>query len=182
MLNTTAGTPVEIWFQDEARVGQKGTHTYVWAEIGSRPPMVRDNRHDAVYLFGAICPARAVGAAMIAPAANTECMNLHLAEISTQVAPGAVAALVCDRAGWHQSGDKLKVPDNIVMVELPPYAPELNPMENVWAYLRANKLCARVWDSYEAIQQACLDAWNFLVKDPDRIRSIGTRDWATVNV
>ncbi len=168
--------------KDEARVGQKGTHSYVWAEIGSRPPMVRDNRHDAVYLFGAICPARGVGAAMITPAANTECMNLHLAEISTQITPGAVAALICDRAGWHQSADKLKVPDNIVMVELPPYASELNPMENVWAYLRANKLCARVWDSYEAIQQACLDAWKFLVDDPDRIRSIGTRDWATVNV
>ena len=142
---------VEIWFQDEARVGQKGTHSYVWAEIGSHPPMVRDNRHDAVYLFGAICPARGVGAAMITPAANTECMNLHLAEISTQITPGAVAALICDRAGWHKSADKLKVPDNIVMVELPPYAPELNPMENVWAYLRANKLCARVWDSNEAI-------------------------------
>ena len=163
-------------------MGQKGTHAYVWGPVGSRPPMVRDNRHDAVYLFGAICPARGVAAGMITPAANTECMNLHLAEISTQVAPGAVAALICDRAGWHQSGGALKVPDNIVVIELPPYAPELNPMENVWAYLRANKLCARVWDSYEAIQQACLDAWNFLVNNPDRIRSIGAREWATVNV
>ena len=68
------------------------------------------------------------------------------------------------------------------MIERPACAPELNPMENVWAYLRANKLCARVWNSYEAIQQACLDAWNFLGNDPERIRSIGKRDWATVNV
>jgi transposase len=74
LLGSTAATPVEIWFQDEARVGQKGGHTYV----GSRPPMVRDNRHDSAYIFGAICPARAVGAAIIAPTANTECMNLHL--------------------------------------------------------------------------------------------------------
>jgi DDE superfamily endonuclease len=181
LLSTTAGTPVEIWFQDEARVGQKGTHAYVWAPVGSRPPMVRDNRHDTAYLFGAICPARGVGAAMITPAANTECMNLHLKEISTQVTPGACAALICDGAGWHQRGGELEQPDNIVMITLPPYSPELNPMENVWAYLRANKLCALVWDSYDAIVEACKNAWTFLVNDPGRIRSIGTRAWARVS-
>jgi putative transposase len=174
--------PVEVWFQDEARVGQKGSLSYVWAPIGSRPAMVRDNRHDTAYLFGAICPTRAVGAAVITPAANTECMNLHLAEISQQVAPGAMAVLICDGAGWHQSGGELSVPGNIVLLHLPPYAPELNPMENVWAYLRANKLSASVWDTYDAILNACAEAWNWFVKDADRVRSIGTREWATVNV
>ena len=110
LLGTTAGTPVEIWFQDEARVGQKGTLSYVWGPVGSRPPMVRDNRHDTAYILGAICPARGIGAAIITPAANTECINLHLAEISTHVAAGAVAALIWDGAGWHQSGGELKVP------------------------------------------------------------------------
>ncbi len=71
------------------------------------PLMVRDNRHDSAYIFGAICPQRGVGAAMITPAANTEMMNLHLAEISTQVKPGAYAVLLCDRAGWHQPGGDL---------------------------------------------------------------------------
>ena len=87
LLGTTAGMPIEIWFQDEARVGQQGTHTYVWAPVGSRPAMVRDNRHDSAYLYGAICPARGVGAAIIMPATNTEGMSEHLKEISTQVAP-----------------------------------------------------------------------------------------------
>lgn len=173
---------MEIWFQDEARVGQKGSLSYVWAPVGSRPPMVRDNRHDTAYILGAICPARGVGAAIIAPAANTECINLHLEEISTQVAPGAVAALVWDGAGWHQTGGDLKVPDNIVLMSLPPYSAELNPMENVWEYLRANKLSAAVWADYDAIVSACSKAWNWFVRDPERIRSIGTRDWATVNV
>jgi hypothetical protein len=59
--------PLEIWFQDEARVGQKGWLPYIWAPVGSRPPAVRDNRHDSVYLFGAICPDRGVGAAIIMP-------------------------------------------------------------------------------------------------------------------
>jgi putative transposase len=175
-------TPIEIWFQDEARVGQKGTHAYIWAPIGSRPLMVRDNRHESAYLFGAICPDRAVGAAMITPGANTEAMNLHLMEISTQVAANAHALLVCDGAGWHQRGKQLRVPDNITLLTLPPYTPELNPMENVWDYLRQNKLCAQVWDTYDNIVEACKQAWHFLINDPDRIRSIGTRDWARVNV
>lgn len=67
----------------------------------------------------------------IVPAANDEGMNEHLKEISTQVASGAHAALVCDGAGWHQMGEKLQVFDNITLIPLPPYAPELNAMENV---------------------------------------------------
>ena len=109
-------------------------------------------------------------------------MNVHLAEISTQVAPGAQAVLLLDRAGWHQRGKRLCVPNNITLLDLPPYAPELNPMENVWAFLRANKLSALVWDGYEAIVDACVSAWHFLINDPERIRSIGTRDWACVSL
>ena len=182
MLGTARGAPVEIWFQDEARVGQQGTHAYIWAPVGARPLMVRDNRHDSAYIFGAICPQRGVGAAMITPAANTEMMNLHLAELSTQVAPSAYAVLLCDRAGWHQPGGKLLVPDNVRLLHLPPYSPELNPMENVWDYLRQNKLCATVWDSYDDILDACRIAWNWLIADPARIQSIGTRNWAAVNL
>jgi putative transposase len=163
-------------------VGQKGGHAYVWARVGSRPTMVRDTRHDSAYLYGAICPARRTGAAVIMPAANTEGMNQHLAEVSTQVAPGAHAVLVCDGAGWHQKGKRLRVPDNITLLPLPPYAPELNPTENVWEYLRANKLCRLVWNSYEEIVEACKQAWDFLINDPDRIASLGAREWACVKV
>ncbi|MGH9619436.1 MAG: IS630 family transposase [Bryobacteraceae bacterium] len=183
LLASTAagGKPIEIWYQDEARVGQKGTHAYVWAPVGSCPLMVKDNRHDSAYLFGAICPERGVGAAIIMPTVNTEAMNEHLAEISTQVAAGAHAVVLLDGAGWHQSGGALSVPDNITLLSLPPYAPELNPMELVWEYLRSNKLCAVVWDTYDAILDACRKAWQFLTDDPDRIRSIGTREWASVS-
>jgi hypothetical protein len=144
--------------------------------------MVRDNRHSSAYLFGAICPARGVGAAVITPAANTAAMNAHLAEISTQVMPGAQAVLLLDRAGWHQRGKRLCVPENLTLLDLPPYSPELNPMENVWAFLRANTLSALVWDNYDAIVDACVRAWHFLIGDPERIRSIGTREWTCVSV
>ena len=85
-------------------------------------------------------------------------------------------------AGWHQRGQSLIVPKNITLLSLPPYSPELNPMENVWAYLRQNKLCALVWNTYEEILDACQSAWRFLIDDPDRIRSIGIRHWACVNI
>ena len=188
LIGTTAGVPIEIWFQDgraqvtHDRVGQKGMHASIWAPIGSWPPMVCDNRYDTAYLFGAVCPARGVGAGMITPAANTERINLHLEKISTQVETGAQAVLICDGAGWHQTGGELVVPDNIVLLHLPPYSPELNPMENVWAYLRTNRLCTLVWDTYNDIVDACKNAWNWLIADPDRFRSIGTRARATVNV
>jgi hypothetical protein len=146
-----------------------------------RPPAIRDNRQDSVHLFGAICPDRQVGAAIITPAANTEAMNEHLKEISTQAQPGAHAALICDGAGWHQPGKSLDVPANITLMPLPAYPPELNSMENVWHYLRANKLSLLMWDSYEAIVAACKNAWDFLINDPDRIASIGTRAWAYVS-
>ena len=103
---------------------------------------MKDNRHDSVHLFGAICPARGVGAAIIMPAVNTEAMNEHLKEISSQVTADAHAVLILDGAGWHQKGGELCAPDNVTLLPLPSYAPELNPMENVWEYLRANKLRA----------------------------------------
>ena len=177
-----AGKPVEVWFQDEARVGQQGTITYLWAPRGSRPAAVRDNRHDSAWLFGAICPDRAVGAAIIMPAVNSEATAEHLQEISRQAADGAHAILVCDGAGWHQPGERLPVPANISLLPLPGYSPELNPIENVWEYLRANHLCMRVWDSYEAILDTCRNAWNTLMRDPERIHSITYRPWASVNV
>ena len=144
--------------------------------------MVRDNRHVSAYIFGAICPDRATGAAMIMPCADTWAMNLHLKEISAEVAPDAHAVLVCDGAGWHQRGKKLSIPDNITLLSLPPYSPELNPMENVWDYLRQNKLSALVWDTYDQILDACQNAWRFLINDPDQIRSIETRQWACVSL
>jgi len=174
----SAGTPIEVWFQDEARVGQQGTLTDVWAERGSRPRALKDLRREWAYLFGAVCAERGIGAALVLPRANTHAMNLHLAEISCSVAPGAHAVLVCDGAGWHRTGGRLRVPGNISLLRLPPYSPELNPAENVWEYLRANKLSNSVFDTYDTIVDRCCAAWNWLMNTPDHIRSIATRSWA----
>jgi transposase len=114
----------------------------------------------------------------VLPTVNTKAMNLHLAEISAMVAPGAHAVMTLDGAGWHQTGGKLKLPDNISLLPLPSYSPELNPVENVWQFLRQNHLANRVFATYDAIVDACCDAWNALVAAPDAIRSIASREWA----
>jgi transposase len=116
------------------------------------------------------------------PHVSAEAMSLHLAEIARQVAPDAHAVVVLDGAGWHQTGGCLCVPNNITLLPLPPYAPELNPIENLWEYLRGNLLSFRIWDTYEAIRDACCAAWNALVADRNRLVSITTRDWASVNL
>ena len=174
------GKPVEVWFQDEARIGQQGSLTYIWTEKGARPRAPRDQRYEWSYIFGAICPARGTGAALVLPMVNIEAMNLHLAEISRTVQPGAFAVVQLDGAGWHKPGSQLRVPDNIALLPQPPYSPELNPTENVWQFLRQNYLSNRVFENYDAILDACCSAWNALMALPDTIRSIGTRDWATV--
>lgn len=155
--------------------------TRVWAKRGTRPRAPRDQRYEWAYLFGAVCPERGAAAALVMPTANAEVMSLHLAEIARNVAPGAHAALVLDGAGYHIA-EALKVPPNITLVPLPPHAPELNPMENVWEYLRANKLAITVFDSYQDILDLTCDAWMFFENDRERIATIATRSWATVNV
>jgi transposase len=164
----------------DARVGQQGTLTRVWARRGTRPRAPRDTRTQWAYIFGAVCPARGAAAGLVLPTVNTQAMNAHLAEISRSVAPGAHAVLVLDGAGWHGS-DALVVPDNLSLLTLPPYSPELNPVENVWHYLRANWLAISVFDSYDAILDACCTAWNRFANDPKTVTSITERSWAQVS-
>jgi transposase len=104
-------------------------------------------------------------------------MTLHLTEISQAVAPGAHAVVLLDQASWHLS-TRLVVPANITLMPLPAKAPELNPVENVWQFLRENWLSNRVFRSYEDILDHCCAAWNKLTDQPWRIMSIGLRDWA----
>jgi transposase len=162
-------------------VGQQGTLTRVWAKRGTRPRAVRDTRYQWTYLFGAVCPERGATAGLVLPYANTEAMTLHLAEIARAVTPGAHAVLVLDGAGWH-GGKDLLVPDNVTLLALPPYAPELNPVENIWQYLRSNKLAITVFDNYADIVDKCCDAWTFFADNPVAIASITSRSWATVSL
>ena len=159
------------------RVGQKNPITRRWARRGTRPAAPKDQRTASAYVFGAICPKEGKGAALVMPRCVTETMSLHLAEISRAVAPDAHAVILLDQAGWHQART-LVVPDNITLMPLPPYAPELNPAENIWQHMRENWLSNRVFADYDDIVAHCCDAWNKLLAQPARITSIGMRNWA----
>ena len=136
----------------------------------------KDQRTKSAYIFGAICPQRGVGAGLVLPRCNTQAMQWHLDEISSQVAPGAHAVLIIDRAAWHTTG-KLTVPPNITLLLLPPRAPELNPVENIWLFMRDNWLSNRIFKSYDEIVAICCEAWNKLIDQPWKIMSIGRRKW-----
>ena len=166
-----------MWFADEARVGQKNKITRRWARRGSRPPAPQDQRTASTYIFGAICPKDGKGAGLILPLCNTQAMNLHLAEISGRVAPGRHALLLLDQAGWHLS-HHLVVPENVTLLPLPPKCPELNPVENIWQFMRDNWLSNRIFTDHDDIVDHCCKAWNRLTACPSRITSIGMRDWA----
>ncbi|VAV97258.1 hypothetical protein MNBD_ALPHA02-990 [hydrothermal vent metagenome] len=108
--------------------------------------------------------------------ANTQAMQCHLNEISKCVAQGAHAVVLMDGAGWHKADD-LNIPANLFTMLIPPYSPELNPVENIWQFLRQTYLSNRVFENCEAIVEACRCAWDKLIKEADRIKSIATRKW-----
>jgi len=177
IATAVGGKPLEIWFTDEARVGQQNTITRRWAKRGTRPAAPKDQRTASAYIFGAICPAAGKGAGLVLPRCTTQAMQLHLTEIAQAVAPGAHAAVLLDRAGWHVS-TKLVVPATITLVPLPPRSPELNPVQNVWQFMRENWWSNRIFISYSDILDHCCFAWNRFTDQPWRIMSLGLRDWA----
>ena len=173
---------VELWFMDEARIGQKGRVTRVWYAKGVRPRGVREHRFASAHLFGAVCPERGTGVALVLPEVSTAAMDVFLAEPGRTIPRGARAVLVLDGAGRHVSGD-LAVPANLSLVRLPPRSPELNPVETVWLYLRERWLSHRVLaGGYAAVLEAACAARNALLAEPGRLRSLTGYPWLPASV
>jgi transposase len=175
MVRSTARThpdaEIQIWVQDEARFGQKGSLTRVWARRGSRPRAPKQTQYESLYLTGAVCPATGAAAAILTPTLNAEVVNLFFDELATQIPEGVHVILVWDQAGYHVSHE-LRVPENVSLLYLPPYSPELNPMENLWHYLRSHHWSNRIYDGYTALLDAATAAWQAVCLVPARITSI----------
>jgi transposase len=165
------GEEVQVWHEDEARFGQQGTLTRVWARRGSRPRRVRQNGRTSLYVLTAVCAAVGTAAGLIAPELNTAVVNLFLEQFSRQLAPGVHAVLLWDGAGYHVGKD-LVVPSNVSLINLLPYSPELNPVENLWHYLRAHYWSHGVYPDYEALLKVATETWRTVCMDPEKIRSI----------
>ena len=162
---------------DEARVGQKGGLTHVWSARGVRPRGLRQQGFASAHLFGAVCPEREAGVALVLPEVSTAAMDVFLTELARAVPTGTHAALVLDGAGWQVS-EGLTVPANLTLIHPPPYSPELNPVERVWEDLRDRWLSHRVLaGGDDAVVDAACAAWNALLAEPGRLRSLTSFPW-----
>ncbi|QFU24040.1 IS630 family transposase [Shewanella sp. YLB-09] len=168
---------VDIWFQDEARFGQQNSTTRLWARKGTRPRAVRQQQFEYVHFFGAVCPETGETEAIIAPYLSKDIMRQHLSLIAKRTKPGRHAVVVMDGAGWH-TNDIADEFINLSIIKLPPYSPELNPVEQVWSWLRQRHLANRSFKGYEDIVDACSIAWNSFISDTKRVMSLCRRDWA----
>jgi hypothetical protein len=149
---------------DEARFGQKGRVCHRWFSRGQRPSGLCDRRYTWTHLFAAVRPATGDGFALALPQVSAAAMDAFLARFAATLMEDEHAVMVLDRAGWHRAR-KLAVPSNVTLVWLPPYAPELNPVERVWLYLRERHLSHRLLDTYDAVVAALCRAWNALTEE-----------------
>jgi hypothetical protein len=176
LTEANPGQRVRIFFQDEARVGQQGTLTRVWAPRGSRPTAIKQTEYQWVYLWAAVEPASGLLAAMITPDVNTQRMSQFLDGLGSMLDAGDLGLVVLDNAGWHRA-KALKIPSNLVLLPLPAYCPELNPTERLWAWLRSHQLSNRVYDDYDHLLHAANDAMASL--DSARIKTVCACDYLT---
>lgn len=167
---------LQLWFQDEARVGSKGRLCHRWWPKGQRAPGVCQQGYKWAYIFSAVRPASGEDFTLVLPAANAEVMQLFLDRFAATLADDVHALMVLDGAGWHDER-ALSLPDNLSLLALPPYSPELNPVERLWLYLREHYLSLRLFDDTEDIVEACCQAWNRLTQQPQRIQSLCNYPW-----
>jgi transposase len=143
----------------------------VWAKVGSRPPAIRQTQYDYLYLFTAVCPETGEACGLITPQVNAGTMNAFLEEFSHELPSDVHAVMVLDRAGWH-TAKALKVPANVTLVHLPPKSPELNPVENLWHYLRSHHWSNRLYETWEDLRNAAVQAWRRVCLVAELVKSI----------
>ena len=170
---------VQVWFEDEARFGQQGTLARVWARKGSRPRAVKQTQYGYLYVLTAVCAANGMASGLIASTLNVGVVNIFLEQFSEELPTGVHAVLIWDGAGFHTS-PRLVVPANVSLIRLVPYSPELNPVENLWHYLRSHYWSLRVYKDYEALEEAAMDAWRRVCLVPESIRSICAAPYVNV--
>lgn len=171
MATTHADKRLRVYFQDESRFGQQGTTTNVWAKKGSRPTAVRQTEYEYLWVIGAVCPETGHAEGLLSPQLNTKIVNEFLRQFAKTLPEDEHAVMLWDGAGFHIAKG-LCVPANVTLVTLPPYSPELNPIENLWHYLKSHFWSNRAYDDYEALEQAAVDAWKQAALDPELMKTV----------
>lgn len=171
------GKRLRVFFQDEARFGQQGSITRVWAPTGSRPRAVRQTEYDYLWVIGAVCPETGQAEGLLSPQLNTGVINIFLEQFSRTLAKDEHAVMVWDGAGFHRA-KQLKVPANVTLVALPPYSPELNPIENLWHFLKSHHWSNRAYEDFEHLIQAAELAWNNVCLNIQTIKTVCNAPYA----
>jgi hypothetical protein len=125
----------------------------------------------------AVCPRTGRAEGLIAERLDAEVIQLFLGQLAASIPAGTHVALVWDGAGWH-TARRVKAPANITLVPLPPYAPELNPVERLWLYLRERHWSNRVYRDADALEEAAVAGWRAVCLNPDRIKTVCRCDYA----
>ena len=169
---------IEVWFQDEARFGQKGTLTRIWSERDNRAYAKRSLGYEWTYLYGSVCPQTGAAHGLLLPYADLEGMQLYLDDFTHSRPDDVFTVLICDQASWHTSG-KLQLPDHIHLLYLPPKSPELNPAELLWREMRQKHLGNRVFPDVDNMCEEVSTAWRNVIENPQSITSLCGFHWIT---
>lgn len=151
--------------------------TRVWAPTGSRPRAVRQTQYDYLWVIGAVCPETGQAEGLLSPRLNTEVINIFLEQFSQTLAHDDHAVMVWDGAGFHRSR-RLQVPHNITLVQLPPYSPELNPIENLWHFLKSHHWSNRAYEDYEHLTLAVEQAWKNVCLNAETMQTVCNAHYA----
>lgn len=168
---------MEIWFEDESRVGQQGILRRIWARKGTRPRIAKQQDFESVQIYGAVCPEKDKAFALVFEATGKDIMEAFLRAFSKEIPEGKHVVLIMDGAGYHKN---LKCPENISILSLPPYSPELNPIEQVWQFIKDKWLSNRYYANLKDVHKAVDEAWNNFVNLPGKIVELCFRAWATL--
>lgn len=167
--------PLRLMFQDEARFGRITDPRRCWAPYPLRPVCKAMQTREYTYAYAAVSVVDGSLDTLILPSANTECMQIFLNEVAARH-PDDRIVMVMDGAGWHRSA-QLVMPENVVMLKLPPYSPELNPVENLWDDLREKSFGNIVFDSLDALEAHLEAALRNFELQRDRVKSIVAWPW-----
>jgi hypothetical protein len=169
------GREVRVMFQDESRFGRMARPRRCWAPLPWRPVMLNGYERQFMYVYGAVSPLQGELDWMICGEMNTVRMGEFLGQVS-RAHPDEFIVMIVDGASSHKAKD-LAVPENIRLVALPPYAPELNPQEHVWDELREKEFPNRVFNHMDAVITQLHTGLPRLAQDHDRVRSLTAWPW-----
>ena len=167
--------PIRVMFQDEARFGRISDTRRCWCPKPARPLCYSMVTQEYTYAYGAVSVIDGEFDSLILPHVNGDWMQVFVNEVSSRH-PLDRIVMILDGAGWHTSG-LLTIPNNMRLVSLPPYAPELNPMEHLWDDLREKSFHNRVFDSIDALENHLEASLREMEHDRDRVRSIVAWPW-----